>query len=310
MNMFYGQNIIPNGSFESYSACPVSANTGSPDEVAKATGWYRIKQTPDYYNSCSTGTIVSTPLNFCGNQAPASGNAYMGLWVYDSGTSNFREAIAAKLTTTLNIGQKYFIKLTASNAEGYAFNCGIDKLGIRFSTVQHVVSAPPPINNFAHLYFTTVMADTLNWKYIFGSFVADSSYKYVEISNFYIDALTNVQVIKPYAANWAYYFVDDVALCTDSLEALNFNASSTNISESYEMGLNYHFFPIPSTGVVYNHINLFNVNVKIHDVFGTEINSFIINKNSIVFVNVPDGIYFITIQNQSEKIIEKILLKN
>lgn len=308
VNIISAQNIIPNGSFETYTACPVSINSGSPDEVAKATGWYRIKQTPDYFNSCASSTVVGIPSNFFGFQTPASGNAYMGLWAYDSGTSNFREFIAAKLTNTLSIGQKYFLKITISNAEGYDSNCGIDKVGMRFSSVKHLTSAPPPINNFAHLYFNTIMADTLNWKYVFKSFIADSNYQYIEIGNFFNDLNTNFQILKPRTANLAYYYIDDVALSTDSLEALNFNANSTEVLELTNE-TKFTFYPNPTSNFIYSNKNLNIYTLSIKNIFGEQIDCFTQNDTSINFEKVPNGIYYLSIFHQSTLIkTEKIII--
>jgi hypothetical protein len=303
-----GQNIIPNGSFETYTACPNGANSNSPDEVKKASGWYTIKQTPDFFHTCATTSIVGVPSNFLGNQTPASGNAYTGLWAYQSSNLNFREILAAKLTTTLVIGQKYFIKLTVSLAEGYNSNCGIDKIGLRFSTVPHSLTVLPPINNFSHLYFTTIMADTLNWKSIFTAFVADSSYKYVEIGNFFNDANTNLQVVKP-GAYWSYYYIDDICLSTDSLEALGFNA--TSIIEdipNFSRGL---FFPNPTTTKTASKIDLSEFDVKLFDVYGNTVKNFSISKENIIeFENISPGIYFIQLRKNQKICTEKIIINN
>lgn len=304
----HSQNIIPNGSFETYTACPNSVNTNSPDELKKTVNWYSILQTPDYYNVCATTTVVGVPNNFLGYQMPASGNSYMGFTAYVSNTSNAREIIASKLTTTLSIGQKYFTKLLISLSEGYNTNCGIDKVGLRFSTVPHTLVSAPPINNFAHLYFTTIMADTLNWKSVFGSFIADSNYQYVEIGNFFTDVNTNVQVLKPKTTDWAYYYLDDVCLSTDSLEALNYSAtgiSEINKKERYNL-----FYPNPCQEKVYCKINLVNYSLKINDIYGDEITDYTLNHdNTIEFRNIPNGIYIVTI-SQGEKIKKEIIIIN
>lgn len=309
--LIHAQNIIPNGSFETYTSCPVNINSGSPDEVAKATGWYRIKQTPDYFNSCASGTIVNTPNNFFGNQNPASGNAYMGMWCYDSGTPNFREFIAAKLTNTLSIGQKYFLKITISNAEGYDSNCGIDKVGLRFSSVKHLTSAPPPINNFAHLYFNTIMADTLNWKYVFKSFLADSNYQYIEIGNFFNDLNTNFQILKPRTANLAYYYIDDVALSTDSLEALTFNATSTSIIDN-PINSFLSVSPNPTSGIItFQNIN--NMELKqlvVYSTLGNEVYFSESNTKAPVDLSfLNEGIYHLKISTSEGIITKKIVIQ-
>lgn len=309
INSIYSQNIIPNGSFETFTACPTNINSGSPDEVSKATAWYRIKQTPDYFNSCASGTIVNTPNNFFGNQIPASGNAYMGLWAFESGNNNFREIIAAKLTNTLSIGQKYFVKLTVSLAEGYLSNAGIDKIGIRFSTIQHTLSTTP-INNFSHIYFTSIMNDTLNWKSVFGSFVADSTYKYVEIGNFFTDANTNVQILKP-GADWSYFYIDDVALCTDSLEALNFNASSTTIENQIINDDLLYFYPIPAAKYLHCNKPLSSDEIEVTNLLGMKCDGTkMIDTQTIDVSLLSDGFYIFKLKLNGHILTKKIIIKN
>lgn len=230
----------------------------------------------------------------------------MGLWAYESGNNNFREIIAAKLTNTLSIGQKYFVKLTVSLAEGYLSNVGIDKIGIRFSTIQHTLSTTP-INNFSHIYFTSIMNDTLNWKSVFSSFVADSTYKYVEIGNFFTDANTNVQILKP-GADWSYFYIDDVALCSDSLEALNFNSNSTSINEVNNKN-NFVFFPNPTTDLIFSNINISNYEILITSIIGNPMEFQRIGDNSILLNKLQNGIYYISILNNSIKLkTEKIII--
>jgi len=56
-------NLVPNPSFESYTACPNNAAT-----ISFATGWLNFGQTPDYFNSCanSTASFVGVLSNYFG----------------------------------------------------------------------------------------------------------------------------------------------------------------------------------------------------------------------------------------------------
>ena len=53
----FAQNLVPNPSFENYSACPENIS-----EIDFALPWTSTTgATPDYYNSCST-TLWSTKI--------------------------------------------------------------------------------------------------------------------------------------------------------------------------------------------------------------------------------------------------------
>jgi hypothetical protein len=301
----FSQNIIPNGSFETFTTCPTNINSGFPDQVANAVGWYRADYTPDYLSSCVSYTPIGTPTNFFGYQIPASGNSYMGMWCYNSTMPNYREILGAQLTNTLVIGQKYFIKLTISNAERYQSNCGIDKMGMRFSTVKHT-PYNVPINNFAHLFFNSIMADTLNWKTVFSSFTADSNYQYVEIGHFFNDLNTNIQIFRSEPANLAYYYIDDVALSTDSLEALGFN--STTYIDELKPSNKIKIYPNPADNYIwlenYDQIK----NFRVYDLLQNEVKVEVL-KDRLDISNISPGIYFLFCELGNEVYKSKIIKK-
>ncbi|MBK9599335.1 MAG: hypothetical protein IPO60_13715 [Flavobacteriales bacterium] len=68
-----------------------------------------------------------------------------------------------------------------------------------------------PLGDFAQVYSQAVVADTLNWDLVSGSFVADSAYQYVVIGNHFRNALTDTLPVGPYLGGVAYHFVDRCA---------------------------------------------------------------------------------------------------
>jgi hypothetical protein len=75
-------NLVPNPSFETYTLCPDNMSGqggGDSDQLSRALGWAGYSQTPDYFNKCSSNTVVSTPNNMAGYQQPHTGNSYAGL---------------------------------------------------------------------------------------------------------------------------------------------------------------------------------------------------------------------------------------
>lgn len=215
----WGQNLVPNWSFEDTVACPDNLT-----QIDRAQGWMSFKFTPDYYNSCSNPNLivpVAVPHNVVGDQAAHTGNAYSGFITFKSGATNSREYIAIQLNQQMIIGQKYFLSFWVSSAFGYMNmqnypHMASNNIGAKFSTVAYSQSNPQPVNNFAHIVDTNIINDTINWIKISGSFIADSAYIYLSIGNFFTDSLTSVINIDSSFPNDAYYYLDDVKLSTDS----------------------------------------------------------------------------------------------
>lgn len=210
-------NLVPNPSFENVTQCPFSLGL-----EAFISDWKSARETPDYFNSCATWSGASVPSNNFGFQPAFNGNGYVGMLTYRADSSIFTEAISVQLNSPLVIGQKYFVcfkfcltieSITESNAAN-------NKIGVLFSSVEFSTSSPAPINNFAHVWTDSILADTANWSTFFGSFIADSAYSYLNIGNFYdkpyVDTLTFGTVFG------AYYYFDDVCVSTDSLACLTF----------------------------------------------------------------------------------------
>ena len=218
----FGQvNLVPNPGFESYSSCP-----NNWDQLSFADNWQVYKGTPDYYNSCGAVDSFDIPHNLMGTQNAASGNAYCGMILYDKSNFGLDEMVGTSLTQPLTIGTKYFIsfKVVWKYNNPYSICCSNDKIGIKLSMISFNVANPPPQNNFAHVYSSTIISDTSNWTRISGSVIADSAYSYLMIGNFF-DSL-NVSVNDQFPTGYySYYFLDDICISTDSIYASNFSTS-------------------------------------------------------------------------------------
>jgi len=292
-------NLVPNPSFEIYDTCP---NTGG--QLNYSVNWNIIYNSPDYYNSCApvaTASICSVPKNRFGYQIPDSGNAYAGVWSYATTISNFREVLGAQLSSPLTIGQKYFIKFKLSLSLHYLSNSGSNRTGLRFSNIQHSATNPPPINNVSHIYSNAIITDTLNWTTVFGSFIADSAYGFIEMGNFFDDANTNIQVMWPQGANESYFFIDNVCVSSDSLFTLGWK---TEISD-----LDLLLFPNPSTGKV--HIQAPNFEpeeIIVHNLYGIEIKTMKVNSITKDLEFEENGIYIVTLTNGRRKSTKKVII--
>lgn len=93
-----------------------------------------------------------------------------------------------------------------------------DNLGLRLSTVSYDGNHPCPIDNFAHLYATNIINDSINWNRISGTIIADSAYTFLCIGNFFDDLHTDtLHYTCDSCINLeCYYYFDDICLSTDS----------------------------------------------------------------------------------------------
>jgi hypothetical protein len=213
-------NLVPNPSFETYTACPYQHG-----QIEYSGNWYTpTAGTSDYYHSCFTfdnhwGSNCDVPLNYLGFQnALEIGEAYAGIIAFQD--FNYHEYLQTKLTGTLELNQKYYATLYVSLADSARF--ATDDLGIYFS--QNPISRPdwgafsysPQIENPEGQFLT----DKIYWMKISGSFIAEGNEQYITIgsfkNNFSIDTLR----VMPNSANSdyrsVYYYVDQVCLSTDS----------------------------------------------------------------------------------------------
>lgn len=207
------QNIVPNYSFESYSSCPTTAS-----QLTFATPWNNSKNSPEYLNSCSGSIYSTTPTNYFGYQAPATGNAYAGGLMYGSFASsylaNIREFLYVPLTTPLVIGQTYYVSFKTNLVDFSSHAC--NHIGIQFTTS---FNSNFPINNTAHVYTNAIITDKTNWTTIVGTFVPTVAYNALMIGNFFDDSNTSVTPVTTTTniGYNGYYFFDDVVVTTNPL---------------------------------------------------------------------------------------------
>ncbi|MDQ3111269.1 MAG: T9SS type A sorting domain-containing protein [Bacteroidota bacterium] len=211
------QNYVNNYSFENDSACPNTYN-----QVTHCYGWKRSlnNNVPQYHteylHACGTPNF-SVPTNTWGYQVAATGQAYMATCTMAPNVQpNYRENIYTNLITPLQVGASYTVSLQVSFTDNsqHASN----NFGVKFATTPNF-----PVNNLCQLYSSTVINDKQNWITISGTFIADSSYSYIAIGNFFTDANTTVSLDCPSCSfNLHGYFVDDICVLENSTgSALN-----------------------------------------------------------------------------------------
>jgi len=211
---------VPNGNFETNSSCPISVG-----EIYKSIPWFQPcnimgnvinSSSTELFNSCNT-TIVDVPINFAGTQSALSGQAYAGIYLYNS--MDYREYIEVKLTDSLLSGKKYCLSFYISLAE--TSDWGVDMVGGFLSndsllspTPHLVISVAPQIENS----IGNTIIDTSGWVLISGSFIAQGGEKFLTIGNFQYNVNTQLTPINPpFPSGYSYYYIDDVSLvCCDT----------------------------------------------------------------------------------------------
>lgn len=212
-----GYNLVPNSSFENYSACPPA-----PSYPQNATPWFNpTVGSSDLFSSCATlASGVSVPANFIGSQTAFVGNSYGGGYAYFPGgatTNSSREYLSAPLIAPLIAGQAYTVSFRVSRADNCAW--AIAELGAHFSIgaasnwPQSYLPVIPQIVNPS----ANIITSATNWTLISGVITASGGEDHITLGNFRTDATTTSQFIGG-SYNSAYYYFDDVkviALCTN-----------------------------------------------------------------------------------------------
>ena len=191
-----------------------------------------------------------------------------------------------------------------------------NNIGIRLSTVAYNPSTPSPIDNFAHLNYTTILNDSINWTRISGSIIADSAYNYLIVGNFFDDINTDTLNYNCGTCfnSLSYYFVDDICLSTDSLLCNGGIDTLPCFVGVHETTFNdeIKLFPNPvSDFVTVAFQNNENVEILIYDVFGKIVYTKGMKNENSVNINLAllsSGVYFFKIINKENQnsVIKKI----
>jgi hypothetical protein len=299
------QNLVPNPNFEQFSVCPFSCC-----QISYCTSWNSYRESPDYFNNCSTSSDYSPPNCYYGFQYPHSGNAYVGISPFHSLSQDYRELIGSPLNSLLIVGQKYYITLFV-NLSGNIFwgaTIATNKIGVKFSSVPYSYSNPAPINNFAHITCNDIISDTVKWTQINGSFVADSAYSYIIIGNFFTDSFTDTIDLSSINNKYAYYYIDDVCVSTDSLYCENW----TGITQSENGKENITIYPNPcinQINVQFNKIQYEPATLSLLDITGKVIIQAKTEGNEFAFntAMLPAGLYLVKMETGNTVALQKVV---
>lgn len=191
-----GQNLVPNGSFETYQNCPKLDNL-----LDEAVPWYNPnKATPDFYNTCfQTGQLILPP---------RSGQGLARLF-FDR---EWAEYLAVPLTKPLIANECYYFEMYVATETPSKYLTGT--LGAYLST-QPVISPDKDLIQVGPQILDQQgrgISSALKWQQISGTIKARGGEKYLTIGNF---------GRLPGFLAFYYVFIDDVSLVPVTLNLGN-----------------------------------------------------------------------------------------
>ena len=301
-------NLVLNGSFENVNGCPWLdvINDGYLFHCSNPANY-----TPDYFNLCYTNlgfpySVMGIPSNTRGYQMPRTGDAYVGIDLWEINTPA-RDYIQLKFADTLKQGHRYAFTCYLSMANKFRY--AIANFGAYFSV--DAVSMPaidvlpfvPQIENAD----SNMLTDTLNWMPITGTYLANGGEQYVLLGNFKPVAEgydTAYQYYgSPTHANWAYYYIDDVSLI---------DLDSTLSVKKNEAMAQVELFPNPSSTVLHIKLNAPYQQYSITDIKGNTLMQNNINKQEQLQLDIsaiPSGFYMISFIDKQGYIIREKFVK-
>ena len=221
------QNLVPNGSFETYTSLP-----NSTSDWQFCVGWSNVNgnlgswpySTPDYCHTLGSGD-AKLPNSKHATVNPYDGNAIMGFYSRHASQLNARDYVATQLSSPLVVGNAYTISfwLTSGNSNHYygssSSNFGVQLTMAPMSQANHEnIGGTPQAIVPGNPWLT-------NWAFYSFNYVATSAYQYVTVGNFYTDAATTTTLHEP-GANFpagSYYFIDDLKIEPAALLPVEFN---------------------------------------------------------------------------------------
>ena len=230
--------------------CP---NAGS--QIYYTGNWFGpSSNSTDYFNKCSSVSMLSPPTCGSGYQDTKSGNGMAGIWVH-GGNGNYREYLMSNLIGPLQINKCYHVSFYCNLANNSKLS--IKSLGIAVTTNSYitagsssnnVINVPNPIYKYDKRFLT----DTLNWIKVEGVYSANGTEQYIIIGNFNDDASTDTLGTNHGNYYYSYYLVEDVNIEVINSPFWSYRDTTVAIGDSvligpYITGLNINWYDATGT---------------------------------------------------------------
>ena len=224
-------NLVRNPSFEQYAQCQPRtqnikyANYWTPisDTVFSATDTLGpVGCTPEFCHTCMPHYCqVSIPLSTWYYHYPRTGNGMAHVIMYHSDTVdtpsfNRRDYLQGRLLERLTNAKKYSCFFYISFIQTSAYACNNIGAYLDDGSIDTTTQCGMPQTMYhPQINDTSIYTDTLHWRKIEGTFIANGTEKFVTIGNFFDDAHTNAIYINywNYGSLYpAHYLIDDVGV--------------------------------------------------------------------------------------------------
>ena len=210
----YGQNLVPNGSFERYISCPGSYSR-NPAEF-RVDNWRSLTLgSPDYFNVCSEGE-AAVPYNWAGVSDAYEGYGYVGLFTYLA-VKDYREYLHTTLTEPLIKDSVYHVEFRYKLSSYSKYST--DRIGLLLSDTLASLRHDRPLRIAPSITFvkdSALTPETGSWELAVAQYKAKGNEQFLTIGNFADNVETGLYYIQfrpaaePMLAQSAYYYIDDV----------------------------------------------------------------------------------------------------
>lgn len=201
--VFAQRNLVPNGNFEYYGACPTATA-----QLGNITGWSNFQNTPDFFHSCGA-IVVGMPSNKWGTENAVSGNGYVGASFY-SRRESFTRAITPMVAT-----RSYEVSLSISLADNSKY--AVDGLGIFLKRGAAYYNSSRILIPQVDFSFAGPITEKTGWVRLTAYYVADSAYDNIVLGNFKDDSVLNIVSLSAGSIPHAYYYFDSIVIRAENL---------------------------------------------------------------------------------------------
>ena len=200
------QNLIENGDFEEYFACPKSFVDRL--HLPLVPGWRSLDEgTPDYFNRCSK-LDAGVPYNWAGVSDAWSGDGYAGIYVYHH-TGGYAEYLKTDLVRPLERDRQYIVSFYYKLSSYSPYS--IDRIGFMLGF--------PGNESYLREFIKKEPLDpkTGSWEYVIDTITARGGESNLTIGNFSKGntrsfLLKYRNVTDPMLKGRSYYYIDNVRL--------------------------------------------------------------------------------------------------
>lgn len=204
-------NLIPNASFEEYDGVPIGWFYNGNQFTRLVKYW----KSPTMASPDAFGPGVIVPPHWkkkgFGVLNASNGKSFIGLTLYgcSNGKPHCREYVQIQLIDSLVPGQKYQLEVDVAHLENALH---VNNFSVFFSKEAFCEQTDGLIEKQPHILWEEVLVPKKDhWQHLIKEFIADSTYNYLTLGNYYTDDQTEI-VREDAQYEYAYYYIDNISL--------------------------------------------------------------------------------------------------